>query len=118
MSPDTVELERMVELHGVNLFRHSVAARRRCCEVRKLGPLARALDGLDAWICGLRREQSVTRAQIAEAEWDEVNGRVKFNPLASWSEADVRAFVDANDVPYNPLHDAGMPSIGCDRRRR
>lgn len=112
-SPDTVELERMVELHGVNLFRDSIAARKRCCAVRKLEPLSRALSTLDAWLCGLRREQSVTRADVAEVEWDHVNGLVKLNPLAGWNESDVRAFIEKHDVPYNPLHDAGMPSIGC-----
>lgn len=112
-SPDASDLERMVALHGVNLFRDSVAARRFCCSVRKLGPLSRALAGLDAWICGLRREQSVTRKGISQVEWDEANGLVKFSPLATWQESDVQTFVRKYDVPYNVLHDAGMPSIGC-----
>lgn len=112
-SPDAFALERMVELHGVNLFRDSVAGRRRCCEIRKLEPLSRALVGRDAWVCGLRREQSVTREDIGPVEWDAANGLVKFNPLAGWSEGDVRTYIQANDVPYNVLHDAGMPSIGC-----
>ncbi len=112
-SPNAAELERMVTLHGVNLFRDSVAARRRCCAVRKLEPLARALSGLDAWVCGLRKDQSVTREHVAEVEWDEVNGLVKFNPLARWTGSEVRAYVAKHGVPYNTLHDAGMPSIGC-----
>lgn len=112
-SPDTGELERMVAAHGVNLFRDSVAARRRCCAVRKLGPLDRALENLDAWVCGLRREQSAAREHIAAVEWDETNDLFKFNPLVGWSEHDVRAYVERHGVPYNVLHDAGFPSIGC-----
>lgn len=113
-APDGAEVERLVSNHGVNLFRDSVAARKRCCEVRKLGPLRRALGGLDAWVCGLRREQSVTREGVSAIEWDDGNGLVKVNPLVDWSEAEVWEFIRANNVPYNPLHDAGMPSIGCE----
>lgn len=112
-APDAADLERMVELHGINLFRDSIAARKRCCEVRKLAPLRRALSELDGWVCGLRREQSVTREGVSAVEWDEGNGLVKFNPLHDWTEEQVREFIAANDIPYNPLHDAGMPSIGC-----
>lgn len=113
LAPDGSAVEEMVALHGVNLFRDSVAARKRCCEVRKLAPLRRALDGLDAWVCGLRREQSVTREGVAAVEWDEANGLLKINPLHDWDEEQVREFIRLNDIPYNPLHDAGMPSIGC-----
>lgn len=112
-SPEAAEVEAMVANHGVNLFRDSVAARKRCCEVRKLRPLRRALDGLDAWVCGLRREQSVTREDVRVVELDAANGLVKINPLHAWTEDDVWRFIRANDVPYNPLHDAGFPSIGC-----
>jgi len=111
--PDAAELEDMIALHGVNLFRDSVAARRRCCEVRKLRPLKRALGELDAWVCGLRRGQSGARAETAVVEWDRANGLVKVNPLVSWDAEQVRAYVAEHDVPYNPLHDAGFPSIGC-----
>ncbi|MHB1323212.1 MAG: phosphoadenylyl-sulfate reductase [Coriobacteriia bacterium] len=112
-SPDASEVEEMVALHGVNLFRDSVAARRRCCEVRKVRPLRRALAGLDAWLCGLRSGQGVTREHVDMAEWDAVAGIVKVNPLARWTEDEVWAFAHENDVPYNPLHDRGFPSIGC-----
>lgn len=112
-SPDAEQVEHMVAVHGINLFRDSMAARKRCCEVRKLAPLRRALQGLDAWVCGLRREQSPTRDGVSAVEWDEANGLVKFNPLHDWSEERVREFVSRHGVPYNPLHDAGMPSIGC-----
>lgn len=113
LCPDRSELERMVEQHGVNLFRDSIAARKRCCEVRKLESLRRALADVDAWVCGLRREQSITREEVAEVEWDEANGLVKFNPLASWSEARLWSAIREHGIPYNRLHDAGMPSIGC-----
>jgi len=111
--PEATDVEEMVALHGVNLFRDSVAARKRCCEVRKLRPLRRALAGLDAWVCGLRRGQSGSRADTAVIEWDAANGLVKLNPLATWDAEQVRSFIAENDVPYNPLHDAGFPSIGC-----
>lgn len=113
LSPDAAELERMVAAHGINLFRDSVAARKRCCEIRKLHPLRRALTGLDAWICGLRQGQSANRADVEAVEWDVANGLAKVNPLAHWSAERVRAYIAENDVPYNPLHDAGFPSIGC-----
>jgi phosphoadenosine phosphosulfate reductase len=112
-SPHTAELERMVSTHGVNLFRQGVTERKLCCAVRKLGPLRRAMIDLDAWVCGLRSEQSVTRDGVSPVEWDAGNGLVKFNPLHDWTEQQVRDFIAENDIPYNPLHDAGMPSIGC-----
>lgn len=111
--PDAADVEEMVRLHGIDLFRDSVAARKRCCAVRKVGPLRRAQAGLDAWVCGLRSGQGATREKVAVVEWDEASALVKVNPLASWSEAQVWDYVHENDVPYNPLHDAGMPSIGC-----
>lgn len=111
--PDAAEVERMATTHGVNLFRDSVTARKHCCEIRKLHPLRRALDGLDAWVCGLRQGQSTNRADVGVIEWDEANGLAKVNPLAHWDVERVRAYVAEHDVPYNPLHDAGLPSIGC-----
>ena len=106
-------VEKMVSEGGVNLFYESVEKRKLCCRVRKLEPLSRAFDGLDAWICGLRREQSVTRTAMEAVEWDEANGLVKINPLIDWTETDVQEYLRANNVPYNPLHDLGYPSIGC-----
>ncbi len=111
--PEAAEVEAMVADGGVNLFRRDIASRRRCCEVRKLRPLARALAGQDLWVCGLRREQSVTRQQLQALEWDGANGLVKFNPLHDWTEAQVWDHIRRHDVPYNPLHDKGFPSIGC-----
>ena len=111
--PDRGLVEAMVAEQGINLFRESVAARKRCCFVRKIEPLRRALAPYKAWLCGLRREQSVTRAGVQVVEDDAANGLVKVNPLAAWSEQDVWGYIAARQVPYNPLHDRGFPSIGC-----
>ncbi len=111
--PDPRAVERMVNGYGVNLFRESAEMRKLCCEVRKLGPLRRALVGLDAWVTGLRRSQSVTRTEVEVLEWDETNGLLKINPLANWEEDDVWGYLRERQVPYNVLHDRGFPSIGC-----
>jgi phosphoadenosine phosphosulfate reductase len=84
-----------------------------CCHLRKVEPLGRALAPLDAWITGLRREQSPTRANARKLEWDEGHGLWKLNPLADWTEKDVWARIAERDLPYNPLHDQGYASIGC-----
>ena len=83
--PDYNEVQRMVQEEGINLFYNSIESRHRCCQIRKLEPLARAFRGLDAWICGLRREQSVTRQDIQVVEWDEMHQLIKVNPLISWT---------------------------------
>lgn len=106
-------VEEMVNRHGINLFYESEALRKRCCQVRKLEPLSRAFSGLKAWICGLRREQSVTRTEVDKIGWDQANGLIKINPLASWTEAEVSAYIKQHNIPYNPLHDKNFPSIGC-----
>ena len=113
--PNTASVEKMVREHGMNLFYESVAHRRLCCNVRKVEPLMRALGGLDAWITGLRREQSVTRTEVKKVEIDEAHGNIiKINPLADWSNEQVWDYVKKNDVPYNPLYDKGYTSIGCE----
>jgi len=111
--PAADAVEEMVDRDGVNLFRDSIEARKRCCEIRKVRPLRRAQIELDAWICGLRSGQGATRQKVDPVEWDDAAGLVKINPLAAWDEARVWDYVRAHDVPYNPLHDAGFPSIGC-----
>ncbi|WP_323120990.1 phosphoadenylyl-sulfate reductase [Burkholderia alba] len=103
-----------VAQHGLNAFYESVDLRKRCCEIRKVEPLNRALSGIDAWVTGQRREQSVTRAELHEEEQDAARGIAKYNPLADWTEADVWAYLKAFDVPVNPLHARGYPSIGCE----
>ncbi|NOX84766.1 MAG: phosphoadenylyl-sulfate reductase [Chlorobi bacterium] len=111
--PDASEVEKMVYERGINLFYESIENRKLCCAVRKLKPLSRALNGLDAWITGLRKEQSESRNNLKVVEWDKNNGLVKINPLLYWSEEEVRDYIDAHNIPYNPLHDKGYPSIGC-----
>ena len=111
--PQHQSVEQMVNQHGINLFYQSETLRKECCRVRKLEPLSRAFAGLKAWICGLRREQSVTRMEIKKIEWDASNGLLKINPLANWSEEEVKRYIELHNIPYNPLHNKGLPSIGC-----
>ncbi|MDD3078494.1 MAG: phosphoadenylyl-sulfate reductase [Paludibacter sp.] len=113
MFPDYRELEKLVSRDGINLFYNSIEQRKACCYVRKIEPLKRAFNGLKVWICGLRREQSVTRNNIQLVEWDEANGLIKLNPLINFTEQQVWEYIRANSVPYNILHDQGFPSIGC-----
>jgi phosphoadenosine phosphosulfate reductase len=87
--------------------------RERCCTERKVDALQEALKGTEAWITGLRREQSPTRADAAKFEWDQRNGLWKFNPIADWDERALWRYISEHDVPYNPLHDRGYASIGC-----
>lgn len=112
--PDYKEVERMVREEGINLFYNSPESRHRCCAIRKLEPLARAFRGLNAWICGLRHGQSVTRKDMQMIEWDDIHNLMKLNPLISWTEAEVREFILKNNVPYNKLFDQGYPSVGCE----
>ncbi len=111
--PEHQKVEKMVNEKGINLFYESVENRKFCCHLRKIEPLQRAFAKLDAWVCGLRAGQAVTRKDVALVEWDENNGLVKVNPLASWSEEQVWAYIHEHKVPYNVLHDKGFPSIGC-----
>ena len=111
--PDSASVEAMVAEKGINLFYDSVENRKHCCRVRKIEPLKRAVQPYRAWLCGLRREQSVTRAAIHVVEDDVANGLTKVNPLAAWSEQEVWGYIAARQVPYSPLHDQGYPSIGC-----
>jgi phosphoadenosine phosphosulfate reductase len=85
----------------------------RCCALRKVAPLARALEGMDAWIAGVRRAQSASRAGARKIEYDASRDVVRLLPLADWTDEDVTGYLYAHDVPYNPLHDQGYPSIGC-----
>jgi phosphoadenosine phosphosulfate reductase len=112
-SPDARSVEAYVRDHGVNGFYDSVALRERCCAVRKIEPLKRALAGKRSWITGLRREQSMTRRAVAPIEWDAANGLHKVSPLSDWSNGDVWSYLRRFDVPTNALHRQGYPSIGC-----
>jgi phosphoadenosine phosphosulfate reductase len=111
--PDADAVDRYVRELGLDAIYRSVELRRRCCEIRKVEPLARALAGKAAWVTGLRRAQSVTRADLPRQEFEPVHGLWKFNPLAEWSEREVWDYLRSLEVPYNLLHDRGFRSIGC-----
>jgi phosphoadenosine phosphosulfate reductase len=85
----------------------------RCCHLRKVEPLVSALQPFEAWISGIRRDQSPSRAQTPKVEWSERYGVWKVHPLADWDEKRVWAYIQVNEIPYNPLHDTGYRSIGC-----
>jgi phosphoadenosine phosphosulfate reductase len=112
-SPSNEAVQTYIDENGINAFYDSVDKRKECCRIRKIEPLARALSTLDAWICGLRQEQSITRTGVKAVEWDEANHLIKINPLVRWSEKDVWDYIKTHKVPYNVLHDQGFPSIGC-----
>jgi phosphoadenosine phosphosulfate reductase len=112
--PEPAAVEAYVKDHGLNAFYDSVELRKACCGIRKVEPLNRALSGVEAWVTGQRREQSVTRTELHEDEHDEARGIEKYNPLAEWTESDVWAYLGHFDVPVNPLHARGYPSIGCE----
>lgn len=112
--PEQAAVDAYVQQNGLNAFYDSVDMRKECCRIRKVEPLKRALAGNKAWVTGQRRSQSTTRAELAVQENDEAHGMTKFNPLADWSEEDVWNYIRSNKVPYNPLHDKGYPSIGCE----
>ena len=110
--PDYREVQRMIREEGINLFYNSIESRHRCCQIRKLEPLARAFQGLDVWICGLRREQSVTRQDMQVVEWDEMHQLIKVNPLISWTEQQVANPVHA---PFNPAKMYALDDGGGNR---
>ena len=113
--PQREAVERLEREVGFYSFRKSLEARHACCEIRKVEPLRRALSELDAWLTGLRKEQSVTRAAVGLVERDDAHGGIlKINPLAEWTNDQVWEYIREHDVPYNRLHDEGYPSIGCD----
>lgn len=112
-APQANAVEDLVARDGPLGFRLSVAARKACCNVRKVGPLRRALMGSSGWITGLRRDQSVGRGAVPFAEWDASHGLIKLNPIADWSLAGLKAYVAEHAIPINALHARGYPSIGC-----
>jgi phosphoadenosine phosphosulfate reductase len=112
--PDERAVTSYIAAHGRDGFYEGVAQRKLCCTIRKVAPLARALEGRDAWITGQRREQAITRGALPEAERDTERGMEKYNPLADWSWADVLAYATRFDIPMNALYARGYVSIGCD----
>ncbi|MCP2240794.1 phosphoadenylyl-sulfate reductase [Thermoanaerobacterium thermosaccharolyticum] len=112
-TPESQDLEPLIREYGPNLFYQSVDLRKKCCEIRKVKPLKRVLATVDGWICGLRREQSVTRENINIFEWDYVHSIYKINPIAFWTEDMVWEYIKKENIPYNSLYDKGFRSIGC-----
>ena len=112
--PVQADIDAYAAQYGLNGFYESIEARHACCGVRKVKPLARALDGADFWVTGLRRGQSGNRADTPFAEYDAERNLIKINPLADWDIAAIKALVAAEDVPVNPMHNRGFPSIGCE----
>lgn len=108
------EVDGFVALYGLNGFYDSVEARHACCHARKLQPLGRALADAEIWVTGLRRGQSGNRANAPLAEWDADRSLIKINPLADQTLETLQARAKADDVPLNPLHAKGYPSIGCE----
>ncbi len=111
--PDTEAVEKMVSTKGPSSFYESVENRKECCGIRKIEPLKRALAGNSCWITGIRAEQSLNREHMDSVEWDDANQIVKFHPIFDWTLEQVKTYIHENNIPYNPLHDKGFPSIGC-----
>ena len=111
--PQSAAVEKYVLEYGPNAFYESVDLRKSCCYMRKVEPLRRALQGKQAWITGMRRDQAITRAELALSEWDAENKINKFNPLYDWTQNEVWSYIRRFEVPCNALHDKGYPSIGC-----
>ena len=112
--PDSKAVEKMVTGKGPFSFYESLENRLECCNIRKVVPLNRALKGMKCWISGIRSEQSDNRSQMDWLEYDETRDIYKFYPLFNWSFKDVMDYVKENYVPYNPLHEKGYVSIGCE----
>ncbi len=110
--PSSASVLQFVKTNGMQAMFRSIALRKACCGLRKLEPLERMLGARSAWITGLRREQSQGRGDVPFTDRDDL-GRTKLNPMADWSWNDVWHYLDQHQVPYSPLHDQFMPSIGC-----
>lgn len=113
--PDREAVEQLIRAKGLYSFRESVENRKECCHIRKVVPLKRALEGLTAWISGLRREHAETRSRITQFSIDAANGGIeKICPLVHWSTKDVWDYIRKRNLPYNRLYDRGYLSIGCE----
>lgn len=111
--PDATQADAFEQKYGADAMRQSIELRKQCCNIRKMIPLAQALDGKDAWITGVRSEQSESRSLMHMMDRDDA-GRVKVSPLLDWTWGDVWHYIGYNEVPYNPLHNDFYPSIGCE----
>ena len=108
------DIETLERTKGLFSFRESLDNRHECCRIRKVEPLSRALQGLNGWVTGMRREQSVTRSDLKAIERDELNGGIlKINPLVDWSERQVLDYTAEHKLPKNRLYNQGFRSIGC-----
>lgn len=114
LQPDPAAVAQYVGQHGLNAFYDSVELRHRCCHIRKVEPLERALAGRDAWLTGQRRAHGPERAHLPTHELDAARGIPKFNPLALWPDEALWRYAHRHHVPVNPLHARGYPSIGCE----
>lgn len=112
-SPNTQLVEDLVTKKGPFSFYESVDNRKECCFVRKVEPLKRALKGHTIWITGIRADQSGNRSDMPMVEWDEANQLIKIHPLLNWTLEEVKEYIFKYNIPYNPLHDKGFVSIGC-----
>lgn len=112
--PNESDVQGFIDQYGMNGFYDGEEPKKACCGVRKIKPLNGALHCADAWITGQRREQSTTRTELNFEEADDARGITKFNPLFDWSESDVWAYIQQENVPVHPLHLKGYPSIGCE----
>jgi phosphoadenosine phosphosulfate reductase len=112
-APENASVEALVARQGIDGFRSSVAARLDCCAIRKVAPLARALDGADAWVTGIRADQSAERARLSPVSFDAQRRLIKVSPLFDWTRERTVDFVRVHGIPYNALHDGGFLSIGC-----
>jgi len=111
--PNTNDVEKLLSEKGPFSFYASTSDRKECCYVRKVEPLKRALKGKTIWITGIRAEQSENRTDMKQIEWDDNNQLLKIHPLLHWTMQEVKNYINENQVPYNPLHDKGFVSIGC-----
>ncbi len=111
--PNQDTLQDFIAVSGPNSFYESVDNRKKCCFIRKVEPLQRALKGNAVWITGLRAEHSGNRKELPLVEWDETNQVIKYHPVLHWTTEAVKEYISNNQVPYNPLHDKGFVSIGC-----
>lgn len=114
LHPDENEVKRLIKEKGSFSFYDSIENRKECCNIRKTKPLKTILGTVDAWITGLRKQQSVTRTDLSLFEYDEVHQILKVNPLLNWTYDEVFKEVKENKIPYNILHEKGYPSIGCE----
>lgn len=112
--PDQDDVNKYVGQFGLNGFYESIDARHACCHIRKIVPLQKALQGRTGWVTGLRRSQSENRGNVPFIEWSEDYQLMKFNPMADWSSEDMNGAIQFNNIPVNPLHQKGYPSIGCE----